>query len=185
MRICRFCEKVIRDQDEICGNCGYNPQSDTMSAAFVKKNPETAAAKKQNILAPGVKNFVFWGMIIIVFSLGVKYQGKINGMVKKAKNIFSGNKISKSAQASEKANQNKAVKLIGVRSHKEPAGKSSGKNIKIEGIFYDPQGRSYAMINGQLVWEQKSFENMVIKKINRGSVEVVQDGQDKVITVSK
>ena len=41
------------------------------------------------------------------------------------------------------------------------------------------------VINGQLVSEKESFGNMLIKKINRNSVEVVEDGNDKILQVNK
>ena len=145
MKNCRFCNEVIGDRDKICGNCGYNPQTDMMTASFVKKKQKVVCGQKQGILSSKVKSFVFWGMAVVVFSLGIKYQGKIGDIIWKAKN--------KSAQVSKKANQNKTIKLIGVRSYKGPADKSTSKNIKIEGIFYDPQGKSYVVINGQLISE--------------------------------
>ena len=185
MKTCRYCEEVIGDQDEICGNCGYNPKTDTLTTSFVKKEKKIGSGQKQKVLSPRVKSFVYWGVIIIVFSLGAKYQGKIGDIFWEAKNILLGNKVKKSAQASGKINQNKTIRLIDVRSYKASADKSTDKNSKIEGIFYDPQGKSYVVINGQLISEKESFGNMVIKKINSDSVEVVQDGNEKVLTVNK
>lgn len=177
MRICRFCEKVIADQDELCGNCGYNPQTDTLTASFVKKEGKKESRQKQGMLSPGIKSFVFWAVIIIIFSLGVKYQGEIRDIVWKLKN--------KSTQASGKTKQNKTVGLTDVRSYEVSMDKTAGKNRKIEGIFYDPKGKSYVVINGRLISEKESSENMIIKKINRDSVEVIQDGEEKVLKVNK
>ena len=185
MRTCRFCEEVIADQDKICGNCGYNPQTDTMTVSFIRKKKKAVAGQNQRLLGSGVKSFVFWGLIIVVFSLGVKYQGKIGDFIWKIKNIYLGNKVNKPEQALGKANQNKIIKFISVRSSKVSADKSPVGNRRIEGIFYDPQGKSYVVINGQLISEQMSFGNMVIKKINSNSVEVLQDGQEQVLTVDK
>jgi len=185
MKICRFCEGPIDDQAKICGNCGYNPKTDTLTASFVKKEKKAGAGKKQKIISPGVKTFVFWGVMIIVFSLGIKYQGKFGDILWEAKNTILGNKISKSAPALVKINQKKVARLIDVRSYKIPADKASSKNRKIEGIFYDPQGKSYVVINGRLVSEKESFENMVIKKINSNSVEVLEDGNEKALMVNQ
>ncbi|MCX5694911.1 MAG: hypothetical protein NT014_07345, partial [Candidatus Omnitrophica bacterium] len=98
MRICRFCGKAIGDQDEICKNCGYNPQTDTMTASFVKKEKKTDSLRQQKMVSPAVMTFMLWGIAIIVFSLGIKYQGKIGDIFWNAKNIASGNKVNKSAQ---------------------------------------------------------------------------------------
>ncbi len=185
MRICRFCEKEMSEQNKICGNCGYNPQTDTMTTSFVKKKEKAVVGGEQRIIGSRVKSFVFWGMVIIIASLGVKYQGKVGDIFWKVKNTIFNVKIDKSAQALEKANQNKSVGLIDVRSYRPPVDKASIKNNKIEGIFYDPQGQSYVVINGQLVSEKMSFGDMTITKINNDSVEVVQDGQEKVLTVNK
>jgi hypothetical protein len=185
MKICRFCEKVIGDQDEICGNCGYNPQTDTMTAAFVKKESKKDSGRKEGILSPGVKTFVIWGMAVVIFSLGIKYQGKLGDILWKVKNTILGNRVAKSSQVPEKTKPIKAIRLIDVRSYKASVDKTAGKNRRIEGIFYDPQGKSYVMINGQLISEKGNFGNMVIEKINRNSVEVVEDGNHQVLTVNK
>ena len=107
---------------------------------------------------------------LIIFSLGVKYQGKISDLV---------------WRVSGKTKQKISIGLIGVRSHEASTDKSIAKVGKIEGIFYDPKGKSYVVINDRLISEKESFGDMIIKKINRTSVEVVQDGQEKVLTVNK
>jgi hypothetical protein len=185
MMICPFCEAVIGDQDKICGDCGYNPQTDTMTKSFVRKKKAVVVEQKQRMLSPKIKSFVFWGIMIIVLSLGIKYQVKIGDLVWKAKNILLGNKVNSSAQASGKAQPNKVLGLRDVRTYQAPADKSLGKNKKIEGIFYDPQGKSFVMINDQLISEQMNFGDMLIMKINHDSVEVVQDGKKKVLRVNK
>jgi len=183
MGVCRFCSEVIGDQDEICSNCGYNPKTDTLTVGFVRKEKKVGFVQKQGKVSSGVKSFMFWGTAIIVLSLGIKYQGKFGDVLWKAKNIISGNKVSKSAPALGKNNQNKITRFTDVRSYQAPADKSADKNIKIEGIFYDPLGQSYVVINGKLVCGKESFKDMVIKKINRDSVEVFQDGRESVLKV--
>lgn len=185
MKICRYCNEEIGEKDEVCGNCGYNPRTDTLTTSFVKKEKQTKSGQKQKIVSPGVKSFAFWGMMVIVFSLGIKYQGKIGDIIWQAKNIVLGNKVNKSAKALAKSKQDKIIKLIDVRSYQRPADKSSGKDIKIEGIFYDPQAKSYVVINGQLISEKESFGGMVIKKINTDSVEVIQGGREQILRVNQ
>jgi hypothetical protein len=185
MMICRYCEKEISGQDKICGNCGYNPQTDTMTTSFVKKKDNVAAEGKQKIIGSGVKSFVFWGMVVIILSLGMKYQGKLGDIFWEVKNTLLGNKVNKSAQALKKANQNKSVGLSAVRAYQAPAAKLSDKNKKIEGIFYDLQGKSYVVISGQLVSENESYGDRLIKKINPDSVEILQNGQEQVVGVDK
>ncbi len=184
MKICRFCQEAISDQEEICGNCGYNPKTDTLSAGFVKKEKKLSGGKNNRKISPGVKVFVSWGIIITVFSSGLKYQGKIGDIIWETKNFLSGNKMKKNNPASQEANQNKIARLIDVRSYSPASEKSLEKDRRVEGIFYDPQGISYVLINGQLVTEKESLGNLVIKKINSNSVEVTEEGKEKTLTVN-
>ena len=185
MKICRFCEKVIAPLDEICGNCGYNPQTDTMTASFVKKDKPVGFLRKQRKLSPAVKSFAFWGIILSVLSLGIKYQGKFGDFVWNAKNVFLGSQAGKSAQSSGKTVPAKTTRLIDVRSYKAPVNGAIGNDKRIEGIFFDPQGKSYVIINGQLVSEKENFAGWFVKKINSNSVEVVEEGKEKLLKVNK
>lgn len=184
MKTCRFCEEATGDADLVCSNCGYNFQTDTMSTSFVKKK-KAAGKQGQRVISSGTKSFMFWGIVIVIFSLGIKYQAKIGDAFWEAKNLLLGNKAEKSAKASQKDNQNKIISLIDVRSAKVPADKTYGRNKKIEGIFYDPQRKSYVVINGQLISEKESFGDILIKKINQDSVEVARGGQDQVLRVDE
>ena len=95
MKMCRFCEKQINDQDKICGNCGYDPQTDTISTTFVKKDDKEGLKQKQGMFSSRIKGFMFWGMIIIICTLGIMYQGVIKDVIWKIKN--------KSTQTPDKA----------------------------------------------------------------------------------
>jgi len=185
MKICRYCEKEIQDEDKICSNCGYNPQTDTLTASFVKKAVKTGSERKQTAVSSGIKTFAIWGLTIIIFSLAVKYQGKIGDLFWKAKNLIPGAKSTAAVEAAQKARPPVATRLIDVRSYEATPPKTFAKDRKIEGIFYDPQGKSYVVINGRLVSENESFGDILIKKINRDSVDVLEAGQEKALKVSK
>jgi hypothetical protein len=186
MRTCRFCEKEIGDHDKLCVNCGYNPQTDTMTAGFVKKKVNPGLDRKNYQVSSGVKSFAFWSLVVIVFSLGFQYQRKIGDLFWGAKNNLTGKKVSSTAALGKgQGSQGRPVKLIDVRSYKAPVDKTPGKNRKIEGIFYDPQGKSYVVINGQLICETQSFADMVVKKINSDSVEVIQAGKESVLKLNQ
>jgi hypothetical protein len=185
MKTCRYCEKTIGDQDEFCSNCGYDPKTDTISALFVKKEKRPGAGQRQRTVSPGVRLFAFWGTVLIVFSLAIKYQGKIMDFAWDTKDALLGKKIKKSAPISGKPGLNTMSRLIDVRSYQAPVDKTAGKSKKIEGIFYDPQGKSYVVIAGQLVSEAGSFGDMFIKKINRDSVEVIEGGNEKILKVNQ
>lgn len=187
MGICRLCERVIGDQDGFCRNCGYDPRTDTINPAFVRKERKSGTARRQRMVSPGVKGFAFWGMIVVIFSLGFQYQGKILDFAWGAKDLLSGKKPKKSTsvKASAASGQKPPTRLLDVRSYQAPVNKSALKDKKIEGIFYDPQGKSYVVVSGQLVSQGESFAGMVIEKINQDSVEVVEDGNRKTLKVSK
>lgn len=179
-KTCRYCEGTISDQEEVCSNCGYNPKTDTLTAGFIRKNKP---AKRQVLVGSGVRNFACWGGLVIICSIGFKYQSKIGDAFWEAKNILLGNKITKSA-VSTKSPQKTPARLIDVRSYKAPKHQISSESRKIEGIFYDPQGRSCAVIGGKLLYEGESAGKMLIKKINQDSVEVLENGQTQWLKVN-
>ncbi|HNW38957.1 MAG TPA: hypothetical protein PKI44_00840 [Candidatus Omnitrophota bacterium] len=185
MKICRFCDKPIGDQDKICGNCGYNPQTDTMTASFIKKKNKVESAIKNNRVSSGVKAFAYWSLAVIIFSLGFQYQRKLGDLAWELKDILLGKRGNQVKKVSVKSSPSQSTRLIDVRSYKISAGKPLDKGIKVEGIFYDPQGKSYVVINDQLVSEQESFGAMLITKINSNSVEIIENGKVQVLTVSK
>jgi hypothetical protein len=186
MKTCRYCEEVIGDKDETCRYCGYNSKIDTLTPGFVKKENKNVASQKQKKISPGVRSFGFGGLVIIVFSLGWRYQGKIGDFIWEAKNTLSGKPVKKPVLAVGKINPNRPVRLIDVRSYKPAVDKADGKNQpKLEGIFFDPRGKSYSVIGGRLVSENQSIGNLTIKKINPDSVVVIQDGKEKTLRVNK
>jgi len=178
MRTCRFCQEPISEQDEICNNCGYNPKTDTLTKGFVRKDKKPA--RTQNIVSPGIKNFVRWSMVVIIFSLGFKYQSKLGDFIWKLTHPALAAKA-----ASSKVSQNISTRLIDVRSYQAPADKVSASGSRLEGIFYDPQGKSYAVIGGQLFSEGQSAGKMAIKKISRDSVQVIENSQEKLLKVNQ
>jgi hypothetical protein len=136
------------------------------------------------VVSPGVKGFAFWGMVLIALSLVFQYQSKILDFAWGAKDLLSGKKIKKSAASKVGAGQN-TTRLLDVRSYRVPVDKKVLKDKKIEGIFYDPQGKSYVVVNDQLVSQGESFAGMFIERINPDSVEIVEDGNRKLLRVNK
>jgi hypothetical protein len=185
MTVCRFCGGEVRDIDKICLNCGYNSQTDTVTPNFVRQEQEKIV-KKKGLVRPEIKIFAFLGITIIALSLIFKYQTNLGHVVYQVRSFIVGtkNKANKSANVKQplgKDNEIKSTGLLGVRSFKAPIDKTQRKDKKVEGIFYDPKNTSYVVINGQLVSEGKSFGNMLVKKINSDSVEVVEDGIAKIL----
>ncbi|MBU4304658.1 MAG: hypothetical protein KJ893_03385 [Candidatus Omnitrophica bacterium] len=59
------------------------------------------------------------------------------------------------------------------------------ENIELEGVIWDPQGRSVAIINGNLLKEQERFGSMQILKIRKESVIIQKEGKVLVINLKK
>ncbi len=185
MKTCRYCEEVIGEHDEICPYCGYNSKTDTLTPGFVKKEKKSSTLEKQKKISPGVRKFVLLGVLLITASLVFKYQGKLGDLFWEAKNTLAGKKTVKNTKKPEKSIPSKPAALIDVRSAKVSPGKAAGAKDRIEGIFYDPQGKSWVVIGGQVFSENQSIGNTRILKINPDSVSVLQGGEEKTLRVNK
>jgi len=172
MKTCRFCKEENSDKEQICPYCGYDFKTDTLTPGFISKAKKVDRFKKKKLVGPGVRTFIFWAILIIIFSLIFKYRGNLSGLIDQVKN-FAGNK----------GNENKSVGLVDIRSVKIPAEKLEQKEKRVEGIFYDANDKSYVIINGQLISEGEVFEDVFVKKINKDSVEIVKDGNIQTLKV--
>ena len=56
--------------------------------------------------------------------------------------------------------------------------------LRLSAVFISPDKR-YAMINGQALYEGQSNKNITVKSITRRSVDVIQDGEVKTLTLKK
>jgi len=174
MKNCRYCKEEVGNKEQICPYCGYDFKTDTLTPGFISKAKKVDIAKKRKLVGPEVKTFAFWAAVIIIGILVFRYHGKFNDLVLQAKSLFKKDK---------KSQVDKSVGLISVRSTKVSEDKFKSQDKKIEGLFYDPAGKSYVIINEQLIGEGESFGGIFIKKVNQRSVEIVQDGQSQVVTV--
>lgn len=55
--------------------------------------------------------------------------------------------------------------------------------LDLQGIMFDPNAESYAVINGQVVREREAIGNVQILKIEPTEVTIRVDGQEKRLTV--
>ena len=58
-------------------------------------------------------------------------------------------------------------------------------NIELEGIIWDPNGKSMAIINGKLVKEKQRVMNMQVLKIKKASIILQKGGKVMVINLKK
>lgn len=53
--------------------------------------------------------------------------------------------------------------------------------FNLEGVVYEPQGLKYITVNGQIIGEGESLNNVLVKKIGIDSVVLERNGRDQVI----
>lgn len=58
-------------------------------------------------------------------------------------------------------------------------------DVELEGIIWDPNGRSMAIINGKLVKEKQRIMNMQVLKIKKASIILQKGGKVMVIKLKK
>lgn len=51
-------------------------------------------------------------------------------------------------------------------------------DMRLEGIVWDPQGESYAIINGEIVKEGDYLGGVLVSKINSKEVRILLEGQE-------
>ena len=61
----------------------------------------------------------------------------------------------------------------------------SNLGFQLEGIVYDPAGRSVVTINGEIVSEGETYKGRLIRRINRDSIVVTYRGTDKVLYLAQ
>lgn len=192
MKTCRLCGKSLGDDVAACVFCGYDFNTDMVNQSF-KAKPEKAAAKnretgaKQALISPAVKKFALIGVAVVIFSILYKNNFDINSLLNEAGNIVNRLKSEKSAKDKSAKNDNKEtqkVELISVRSFRTPEKISRYEKLKVEGIFLD-NDNSFVVINGRVVPEGKTFENVTVKKVDSDSVELIVGGETKVLKVNQ
>ncbi|MFH1093808.1 MAG: hypothetical protein V1739_06620 [Candidatus Omnitrophota bacterium] len=62
---------------------------------------------------------------------------------------------------------------------------SDTDNVELEGIIWDPSGKSMAIINGKLLKEQERILDMQVLKIKKASVILQKGGKVMVINLKK
>ncbi|MCX5701855.1 MAG: hypothetical protein NTW64_02600 [Candidatus Omnitrophica bacterium] len=194
---CHYCKKPIEEKVAICSFCGYDHKTGTMTesqSGLVKsleekvKTKEKRAASRIFGVDPKVRGFAFIGLSIVVFSVFYKYNFDIKTVMSRANQIFprikSGTFLTgKSKKAKDKASLK--IELTNVRSLEAPKKSSQSRDSAVEGILYDPTGKSFVSIDGNVIAEGATFKDVVVKKINRDSVELIIKGENKIIEVQE
>jgi hypothetical protein len=126
----------------------------------------------------------------VVFSIFYKYNFNLRGVVFEINRLFDRLNIVKfvqtiSGKKTDKAKGYEKIELINVRNFEEPKRITPYKDLVVEGICFDSAGKSFATINGRVISEGDSFENVTVKKINRDSVELMVNGEARVLGINQ
>lgn len=192
MKLCRLCGKSLGDNVTACVFCGYDFNTDMVNQSFkaqaqkaIVKNRETGA--KQALISPAVKKFALIGVAVVIFSILYKNNFNINSVFNEASDIVERVKSGRATKDKSGKNDNKEtqkIELISVRSFKTPGKISRYEKLKVEGIFFD-NDKSFVVINGRVVPEGKTFENVTVKKVDNDSVELISGGETKKLRVNQ
>lgn len=200
-KYCNYCKRPLKEGDAFCPFCGYDPKTDAINPAFKQKvasikdwdrKIQMEEIGRGHGISPGVKMFAFIGLAVVIFSIFYKYNFNPSGVMSEVNQVWAKARIKaskfipmKAEKKKEKAEEKKIEKteLIDVRSF-EGAKKTTG-GLVVEGIFFDPKGKSFVTINGKVVSEGETFGNITVKKINVNSVELIIESETKIIEVKQ
>lgn len=198
MKECQYCKKQMNDEETVCIICGYDQKTGTINNALkaqmaqeqdCKEKTKRKKALPDNArdVNPWVKKFAFAGLIVTLLSLFFKHNFNIGSVVTEltqplAKLRF---KLSGGKAKNNKDKQIEKVELIDLKSFEGNRKLFSKRDLKVEGIFFDPHARSFVTINGIILSEGESVDNTTVKKINKDSVELIVNGKSKTLEVNQ
>jgi hypothetical protein len=200
MRECFYCKRPLREEDTICTFCGYDSKTDSVSPCFREKTASEDLRKKSKqkdkkgkfTIDPKIKKFAFIALIVVIFSIFYKYSFNLSPVVAdvkltfaKLKNIKIGKFIMGKPQKKKDKTGEKVQQWVDMSSFEGVKKAFRSKDLVVEGIFFDPNGKSFVTINGKVLSEGENFENILVKKINIDSAEVIVNGKIKIIEVKK
>jgi hypothetical protein len=191
MNLCRFCNQPLRGEGAICIYCGYDPKTDRVDPNF-KAHPEKLLKKEiartRKGIDPRVKSFAFWGVVLVLFSILFKYNFRFGAIMFDLNQVVARVKQGKPPVGKVEDRRLKRDGLFewqSVRGYLSPQDQKKYKEMVIEGIFFDPSGKSLVTINGTVVAEGEYFKTVLVARIKRDSVEVVIDGETLSLSVNQ
>jgi len=191
---CHFCGKEIEQVKAVCVSCGYDPKTDTVKPELKDQAAAKKAAKGKKLkltggVSPRIKKFAFISLAIVIFSIFYKYNFNPVFVAAEFKHMFTLIRTGKIVEifkfGGKEDNKNKSVGMMNVRSYKAPQDAKKYKGLLIEGILFDPGAQSFVIINGEVISEGSSFKGVVVKKIDRHTVELMVNGESKVLEANQ
>jgi hypothetical protein len=187
---CNYCKKLIKEEDAVCPFCSYDPKTGTLSqqVSSVKSLEKQVRINENKVtgrvfgVSPVVKKFVFISLAIVLFSILYKYNFNINIIMSEINQTFAritGKPYKKKGKTIEK------IEWVNIRSFKDSKKPIRYRDLTVEGILFDPNGKSFVTVNGEVIPEGESLGNITVKKISKDSVELIVDGETKIIEVKQ
>jgi len=189
--ICRYCNKPIKKEEIICGYCGYNSQTGTLSPT-AKKQP-IEEEKKEGGSRSRVMKSIKLIFVIVIFLASISFLVKmffpgqldLNGIISKITKVL--NPKAKNSQYGSSAKKSTGVSALlkKVFPEKNYAEEQRKTSLKVEGIAFEANSKSIATINGQNVSEGDSIGNIKVEKINETSVELIVNGENRILEIGQ
>jgi len=189
MKICAYCQKQLKGEDQICEYCGYDPKTDTISPVVSKKaepKRERSELKEGTAFGPKIKIFAILGLLIIAFVIFHKYNFDLNVVYSEAMQFVAdaSSLLPKHYRGivGKRMEKMRDDKINAVKAHKP---QYDGKNPVLEGIMFVPAGKSFAIINGKVLSEGDTYAGIRVDKINKDSVAIMFKEDVMVLKVLK
>jgi len=172
-----------------------DPYDNIQPEKIQKKEKKLPAKIKKSTLwlwgvSPGVKKFAYFGLAIVIFSVFFKHnfnaeaiKAEVNLLWEEAQaRLIPGkaNKAKSKHKEGEGINKAELISVVNFDGSQKPG---TNKDLKVEGIFFDADGGSFIVLNGKVISEGQSWMGVTVKKISRESVEIVVDGESRLLGV--
>ncbi|MBU1124965.1 MAG: hypothetical protein KKC84_02985 [Candidatus Omnitrophica bacterium] len=186
MKECRYCKQLIPEEADGCPACGYDPKTDTLNPALKSKKPVKNVRAQKETISRGmdwrVKRFVLIGVGITFFSVLYKYNFDPRGIIYEARQwiaiIVPAAKKIPFLGAKEKKEEEDTMRFTDMRSFEKSEDTNKYKGVVlIEGIFFDPGGKSFVTANGMVLAEGEVIQGVTIRNIFPESVALEFEGQ--------
>lgn len=188
MKECRYCKESIKDEKMICPFCGYDFKTDTISQSFKPQEKKKRKDITQHGIDSRVKRFTFIGLGIVAFSLFYKYNFNLNIITQEITQAIKKLKTTKfgiPAFKKKAAQTEGKTEWVDIWSFEGTPNTPRSKRLVVEGICFDPHGRSFVTVSGKVLSEGENFKGVTIKKINADSVELIIEGEIKVLKLNQ
>lgn len=188
LKVCRYCSREMKEKEVVCGYCGYNTETGVLSSSAPKKKEK---AEKNREKKSGFRIFMSMAGISIIISLAmILFSGKSKDIFSYARSLIKqsgeskqkANIMSKFIQAAKNPESKKFFEKIFPQ---KPGEEKSDAFFNLGGIFFDPEGKSFATVNERVVSEGESVKNIKVTKINHDSIEIEVGGKNKILKVSQ